>query len=72
MRKAVEDAIANAEAYAAGAKVRISGVVDIKVLDGDSDRFGVQAQGSGNRGGERCLAAGAWQVSSMVRVVCRY
>ena len=76
MTKAVQDGIANAQAYAAGAKLSTVGVVEIS---GQNDvwgnRFGGGFQG-GFGGGDGASAssfvAGNWKVSSQVRVVMRY
>jgi uncharacterized protein YggE len=75
MTKAVEDGLANARAYAAGAKVKITGVVDISGQDGYFGGGGHGFQGGGGfggSGGQPSFAAGVWKVPSRVRVVCRY
>jgi hypothetical protein len=77
MQKAVEDALASARAYAAGAKVTITEVVTI---DGASAENDFEPRGVGNplhapADGNveiKGLAAGGWVVSSRVRVVCRF
>jgi uncharacterized protein YggE len=75
MSKAVEDALANAQAYAVGAKVKTLGVVDIAGQDGYFEQTGFGGQfggGFGGTGGAPSIVAGDWKVPSRVRVVCRY
>ena len=81
MTKAVEDGIANAQAYAVGAKLRTVGVVEITPQNdyswgnqwsgGFNGGFGFQG-GVGGAGGAPSFVAGDWKVSSQVRVVMRY
>lgn len=79
MRKAVEDAVASARALAAGAKVTVAEVVTIEEIHtwGDDGDIGPRG-GGGNplHGGgpqvQTTFAAGAWEVSRRVRVICRY
>lgn len=70
MTKAVEDGIANAQAYAAGANLRTVGVVEIS---GQPD-FIERASSNRAVGGGAALSfiAGDWKVTSQVRVVIRY
>ncbi len=79
MTKAVEDALANANAYAAGAKGKNVSVVSITERtsrEGFGGQFGGGQGGfNGGFGGGNVapgIVAGNWQVSSSVRVVCRY
>lgn len=75
MRKAVEDGLANAHAYAAGAKVNTVGIMDIVGEDRYYEEKGFGGQfggGFGGTGGAPSIVAGDWKVSSRVRVVCRY
>jgi uncharacterized protein YggE len=74
MSEAVEDALANAKAHAAGANVKVLDVVEI---DGSLERFepsGFGSQLGGGRYNETSISvsAGAWNVSRRVRIVCRY
>ena len=73
MSQAVEDAFANAQAYAAGAKVKIAEVVEIATDDSYDEgfQFGGGGQGGG-LGGKGNVLAGEWKVSARVRIVCRY
>ena len=81
MRKAVEDAVESAKAFAAGAKVTVQEVVSIEDGErGDEPVFARQPTGTGNPffgggGGQAerpTFTAGAWEVTRRVRVVCRY
>lgn len=85
MTKAVEDGVANARAYAAGAKLTTIGVVEICGQNdslwgnqfwggfngGFNGGFGFQG-GFGGPGVAPSFVAGDWKVSSQVRVVMRY
>ena len=74
MSKAVEDAVANAQAYAAGAKAKSVEVAEIKAADEDLEPRGggQQGGGPGAGNGEASIIAGAWTVTTRVRVVCRF
>jgi uncharacterized protein YggE len=74
MSKAVENALANAEAYAAGAKAKVVEVAEITGQDSDYEPTGFIGQGGGfsQRRSGSSLDAGEWHVSSRVHVVCRY
>lgn len=79
--KAVENAIANAQAYAQGATVRTTGIAQISEND---NRWSWGGFGGGFNGGLGALGgaggasptpafiAGNWQVTSQVRVVMKY
>lgn len=72
--KAVEDAVANAKALAAGAHVKVIEVIEVE----DSHRssrndFIMGSQGAiSRRDTESGFAAGDWSITTNVRVVCRY
>jgi uncharacterized protein YggE len=75
MTKAVEAGLANVQAYAAGAKVKSFGVVEIAGDDwyGQPGGFGGQFGGGFGGGGDApSIVAGDWKIRSQVRVVCRY
>ena len=81
MTKAVEDAIANALAYAAGANLKTIGVAEIteqnwrSPFGGLSNGLGIQGGAGGGVGGGApvpTFVAGDWAVSCQVRVVLRY
>ncbi|HYV38508.1 MAG TPA: SIMPL domain-containing protein [Gemmataceae bacterium] len=72
MEKAVEAALANARAYATGAKVKI---VEVLEIDGEyAPQQFIFGQGGGLAGGgaTSSIVAGDWNVFRQVRVVCRY
>lgn len=79
MTKAVEDALANAQAHATGANVKLTNVLQITNVDAElRDRFGgwnsrLGVQGGIGGGGEvPSFATGDWAVSSKVRIVVGY
>lgn len=77
MSKAVEEALANAKAHAAGAKVKILGVTEIDGRDNYNMSGGMMGmQGGGGmvfgKADSTAAIAGQWPVSRSVRVVCRY
>ncbi|MBT4865092.1 MAG: SIMPL domain-containing protein [Planctomycetaceae bacterium] len=80
MSEAVENAIANARAYAGGANVQVA---DVLVINGDIDSMypsqggGQQGQqggfgGSMGLGVQTSFLAGQWDVTCNVRVICRF
>jgi uncharacterized protein YggE len=81
MTKAVENGIANAKAYAAGANLKPVGIMEISGQNdflwgnpsggGFNGGFGMQG-GFGGGGAAPSFVAGDWKVSSQVRVVMRY
>ncbi len=72
MTKAVEDAIANANAYAAGAKGKNVSVVSITEQTSRGG-FGGGFQGGFNGGANvPGIVVGNWNVTSSVHLVCRY
>lgn len=81
MTKAVEDALANANAYAIGAKAKNPAIISITEHDtrgGFGGQFGFNGMQGGIQGGfgggnaAPGIVAGNWNVTRSVRVVCRY
>ncbi|MCY2962677.1 MAG: SIMPL domain-containing protein [Planctomycetota bacterium] len=74
---AVEDALANAQALAAGAGVKIVEVIQIDNVEGDGSWFGGGGGGQQGVGFERGarsggLFVGELHVATSVKIVCRY
>ncbi len=78
MTKAVEDGIANARAYAKGANLTPTGIVEITPVPWGNAFGGMQGGGiqggfgGGIAGGAPSFAAGDWKVTQQVRVVMKY
>jgi uncharacterized protein YggE len=78
MTKAVEEAVANARAYAAGANLKPLGVAEIteqnwgSPFGGLSNGLGFQGGSGRGVGGLPTFVAGDWAVSCQVRVVLKY